>query len=184
MTKEIWKTITWLSNGWRIFQGSNFGRIRVAPTGLLPGTIGKPKIVQPDGSHKGYLYIDLIIDRKQITVYYHRTICQLFHGLPPPGDIVADHGDGNKKNNREDNLEWCTRVENTKRAAKMRLIASGENHSQAKLSKKQVIVIKKMLGCKLFTQKEIACIAGVSQPTISYIDNGGWEKEQLKKGDL
>lgn len=44
-------------------------------------------------------------------VYVHRAVAMAFHGAPLDGQEVG-HGDGNRFNNRADNLSWVTRGEN------------------------------------------------------------------------
>jgi HNH endonuclease len=44
----------------------------------------------------------------------HRLVCIAFHG-PPQNNEVCDHKDGNKLNNRADNLRWCDSFENSRK---------------------------------------------------------------------
>lgn len=44
----------------------------------------------------------------------HRLVCIAFHGDQPYGSCI-DHIDGNKSNNRADNLRWCDWIENSKK---------------------------------------------------------------------
>lgn len=42
----------------------------------------------------------------------HQVVCTAFHGPAPDGDMVVDHIDTNRCNNRPENLRWVTRLEN------------------------------------------------------------------------
>ena len=44
--------------------------------------------------------------------YFHRLVCEAFHGPPPPDKGDAHHKDNNKLNNHPDNLEWVSRSYN------------------------------------------------------------------------
>ncbi|MBQ9469393.1 MAG: HNH endonuclease, partial [Bacteroidales bacterium] len=45
-------------------------------------------------------------------VRVHQVVCTAFHGPPPEPNMVVDHIDTNRCNNRPENLRWCTRLEN------------------------------------------------------------------------
>ena len=58
--------------------------------------------------HCGYRHT--ILNRKNRNI--HRVIAETF--IPNPNNLpCVNHKDGNKQNNRVDNLEWCTHSENT-----------------------------------------------------------------------
>jgi hypothetical protein len=61
-------------------------------------TFGKPN------KKTGYLEIACI--------RIHRIVATAFHGEPPTKEHVVDHIDTNKRNNRQENLRWVTRLEN------------------------------------------------------------------------
>jgi hypothetical protein len=70
---------------------------------------GKLKLRKPVLSSKGYYYVMLSPFRKTISV--HRLIALTF--LPVvENKTEVNHIDGDKLNNRVENLEWCTRSEN------------------------------------------------------------------------
>lgn len=45
-------------------------------------------------------------------VRVHRIVCTAFHGPEPEPNMVVDHIDTNRCNNRPENLRWLTRLEN------------------------------------------------------------------------
>jgi len=46
------------------------------------------------------------------SVNIHRIVATAFHGEPHTNELVVDHIDTNKQNNRPENLRWVTRLEN------------------------------------------------------------------------
>ena len=54
----------------------------------------------------GYMYLTGNIS-------IHQIVCTAFHGTPSNPELVVDHIDINKCNNRPENLRWITRLENT-----------------------------------------------------------------------
>ena len=46
------------------------------------------------------------------SIRVHQVVCTAFHGPAPEGDMVVDHIDTNRCNNRPENLKWVTRLEN------------------------------------------------------------------------
>ena len=72
------------------------------------------KALKPGGAGKGYLIVSLCehgVDHKR---YVHRLVCEAFHG--PALGRHTNHKDGAKRNNRPENLEWVTPLENNQHA--------------------------------------------------------------------
>ncbi len=65
--------------------------------------------------------------------YVHRLICEAFHGAPTDGQECR-HLNGNKSDNRADNLAWGTRAENEADKEAHGTLPKGERNPMAKLS--------------------------------------------------
>lgn len=107
--KEIWKLITINDNS--KYEISNFGRIR-----KINKDYRSPKYTYLKlGKLKPYYNISLTINSKQKTYLVHRLVAQTF--IPNPNNFPqVSHIDGNKGNNKVDNLEWCTSKQNINHA--------------------------------------------------------------------
>ena len=113
--KEIWKDIPGFEGG---YQASTLGRIRSLDRTIVRGasrTRGpyrahlKGKILVQVTGTKGYQFVPLGKANPSNSV--HRIIAKTF--LPNPDNKpMINHIDGNVKNNRVENLEWCTNQEN------------------------------------------------------------------------
>ena len=74
----------------------------------------------------GYLVTDLYEDGKRTTVRVHRAVAEAF--IPnPENKPEVNHKDGNKMNNRVENLEWVTKSENALHAYKTGLMKPSSN---------------------------------------------------------
>lgn len=81
----------------------------------------------------GYERIQLRKDGKYHYMAIHRLVAMTYIENPN-GYSEVNHIDGDKQNNRVDNLEWCTHSENIRHADRtgLRKNASGKDHYQSK----------------------------------------------------
>ena len=71
----------------------------------------------------GYMQVTLCVNRCRQTLSVHRLVALTF--IPNPyGLPQVNHIDGNKQNNRVDNLEWCSQSENMQHAYETGLVKS------------------------------------------------------------
>ena len=79
---------------------------------------------------KGYMVINLTSDDKNIkktNVLIHRIVAEAF--IPNPNNYpYVNHKDGNKSNNKVDNLEWCNNSMNQLHAFENGLQKGGCEH--------------------------------------------------------
>lgn len=81
------------------------------------GIIRNAKGIRKTYVSRCYEKIILTKDNKSKLFSVHRLVA--IHFIPnPEGKEFVNHKDGNKLNNNADNLEWCTRSENTIHAYK------------------------------------------------------------------
>lgn len=86
------------------------------PIGYLIGNLGNVqspsnKILKKAKSNSGYECINI----RNKGYFIHRAISFAYISKPLDKDFI-NHKDGNKLNNKIENLEWCTKSENTKHA--------------------------------------------------------------------
>lgn len=99
--------------------------------GAYAGENGKIILVRSDGlvkippefewkTTKGtYKYVKAVSDDfVQVTKAVHQLVCLAFHGSPPSDGFIYEpnHKNGNKHDNRADNLEWVNRSRNIQHA--------------------------------------------------------------------
>lgn len=128
LLNEIWKDIP---NYEGLYQISDLGRIKSLHW-------GKEKILKQTIRSKNYPYyfIGLLKDKKRKYYAIHRLVAKVFVANPNKYTQV-DHIDGNKLNNKANNLDWVTPKENTQRAWKMGLAKNTER--QRKIAKETML---------------------------------------------
>lgn len=127
----------------------------------------------------GYLKVALISSEvpegKRHRYSVHRLVLENFNPVEGMEKLQVNHKDGNKKNNRLENLEWTTCQENIAHAIKNNLRA--EINGSAKLNKEDVLEIIKLLLSKKYTNVEIAKLYKVDEETIGRIKRKqSWKK--------
>ena len=115
-----------------------------------------------------YQYVTLTNLGRECRRSVHQLVASAFIGVMPDG-LEINHLDGDKHNNRSDNLEYVTRSENHLHAYRIGLQkpTNGEINGNTKLTKEDVRAIRRRLGGEF--QREIAKDFGVTQANISCI---------------
>ena len=108
MEEEIWKPIKDYEG---LYEVSSIGRVRSLGREIIDSKgrkqCFKERILKLQYDRYGYLYVPLRNrdNRKKFKV--HRLVAEAF--IPNPDNLPQiNHIDGNKDNNKVENLEWCT----------------------------------------------------------------------------
>lgn len=157
MRKEIFAPI----NG---YEGYSIGSL-----GSVKNKHGK--FLKASRDKHGYLTVSLCKNGYARQFFVHRLVALAFIGNPENKPTV-NHINGDKTDNRVDNLEWATQSENNFHAYKMRLAVPhknrGEKNGRTKLSNRQVCEIRLMLQTG-YKNIELAAMYQVSASVISRI---------------
>lgn len=118
----------------------------------------------------GYFQIGLWNGKRSVFLGVHRLVLQTFVG-PCPKGMQCRHLNGNRTDNRLENLCWGTRIENMqdRELHGNTFHAQGEKHGASKLTEQDVRMIIYMYRTGLFLQKEIAGIYSIGRELVSKI---------------
>lgn len=127
MSVEIWRPV--VHNGVK-YQGevSNYGRVRSIDCNTEVRSWNKRTHIEHEGqiltqtkNYKGYFYVKLIDEcGDPANLRTHRLVATAFCVPERAEQDQVDHIDGDKSNNRADNLRWCTQAENLQYAQEMK----------------------------------------------------------------
>lgn len=109
--------------GWEEYQ--------VDTNGVVYGKNGQP--LKYSLNHSGYCMINFYVNHVRKGFAIHTLVAKQFLDNDDTFKTQVNHKDGNKTNNRVDNLEWVTPLENTRHAIEvLGHDNSGGNHVNAK----------------------------------------------------
>ncbi len=168
-----------------IYEVSSLGQVRrVGPAarhgaghggGVRIGRIRQPQTV------RGYLVVLLWKEGRYQPFLVHRLAAAAFLG-PLPDGYEINHRDGDKTNNRPENLEYVTRSANMLHAYRTGLrpeanLPTGEAHPNAKLTAADVDKIRRLYQPRVYGTPRLAKEFGVSHKTIHAIISGkNWKR--------
>lgn len=101
----------------------------------------------------------------------HRLVTLTFYG-PRPSNLVTRHLDGNKLNNRLDNLAYGTNKENTDDRDKHGRTVRGEKHRWTKLTDAEVYNIRLLHSTSSITYAELGRMFNISSVRIRQLVQG------------
>lgn len=172
---EIWKPIPGADG----YEASDCGRVRGVDR-IVIRRDGKPlrvkgTVLKTTVSNYGYKRCSIVIDGKSTRRGVHQVVAAAFLPAPPArigsrrGEFNVNHIDGNKLNNRPENLEYITCSDNVHHARRTGLLnVKGEKNNKAVLSAWQVGEIRQRYA-NGENQVSLASDYGVNQTTISRI---------------
>lgn len=107
---------------WKAIKGTN-GMIEVSDDGKVRSLLrGTPTVLKTQRDKKGYHRLRVTIDREKMSFKLHREVAKAF--MPNPDNLPqVNHKNGNKDDNRVENLEWVTNKENAHHAIRNGLLS-------------------------------------------------------------
>lgn len=146
ITASIFKRVITIEEKWLplIYRGETYDRLYVSNYGKVKN-LKTNKLIKFGLNKRGYLCATISLGSREnkASVKMHRLVAEAFIPLIE-GKNHVNHKDGNKINNRADNLEWCTFEENRLHAVVMKLYKgkAGELNPQSILSNEDVLYIR------------------------------------------
>jgi hypothetical protein len=164
--EEVWIDIEGYNGQYKL---SNMGIIKSFKNKKVrDGIVLKPRRTRKNNNW----YLAVVVQDKGIrrSPRLHRIVAEYF--IPnPENKREVNHIDGDKNNNRVDNLEWSTPKENADHAKKTGLILKGENCPRSILTEEQVIMLRSRsygYGDKRRICKEL----GIDECTLFFVLSG------------
>ncbi|AVI85643.1 MULTISPECIES: NUMOD4 domain-containing protein [Pseudomonas syringae group] len=158
MTIEVWRDI----DDWPGYEVSDQGRVRRGA-----------RLKAPDPDRKGYLRVKLWKNGKSKNRLIHGLVAAAFIG-PRPAGCICRHADGDNQNNCYVNLSYGTPTENEADKIAHGTAISGERHPAAKLTREQVMAIRKRYKpkCKINGKRALAKQFNICESQIYRVITG------------
>lgn len=168
---EEWKPVVGYEEYYIVSNHGNVMRVAVYRAKIIAP-------LKPQKSTGGYHHVNLSTPTKGVRQFpIHKLVMQAFVGERPKEMRDINHIDGNKTNNRLDNLEYCTRSENNKHAYSigLRRPLHGTQNNRAKLTQSQVDEIRQLYSFRKTTMAMLAAKYGVNKAQIfNIIHHRSW----------
>lgn len=169
---ETWKKVKDYSTRFLSYYVSDEGRVKSV------SLVGVEHILKPVTQSSGYLQVKLSVNGHPTPFLVHRLVGLHFLNLPKgksAEELVVHHKDGNTKNNRVSNLEWCTQMEN---------VNTPECIAKMALSKSQKIFARNIeTGEEVYfdSMQDATAILGIYHETITKVME---ENAKVLKDDI
>lgn len=154
---EQWKII----DDFFDYEVSDYGRVRSLKNGKL-------RLIKGIITAYGYVQVSFSNNGKVKNVKVHRLVLTAFVG-PCPNNMEGCHNDGNRQNNKLQNLRWASSRDNEADKIKHCTDNSGTRNGRCILTEQQVLEIRSIYSNHKVSQKYLSNKFNVSAGTISDI---------------
>ena len=173
LSHELWRDVSGYEGHYQV---SNFGRVRSLDRISPNGNPLRGKILSIGDNGNGYKNVMFCVRYQKKRRYIHRLVLEAFVG-PCPDGMECRHLNGIKADNRLDNLEWATHVDNIWDKEPHGTMKHGKDINFTKLSEEQVIEIREKYASGEYRQDILANEYGISQTGIGLIVRGvNWSR--------
>lgn len=177
MSTEIWRDVQGYEG---LYQVSNMGNVRsLDRTVKQLSRCGNPtihhykgRILKPSYDKDGYVMAHFKVNGKHVNMKVHRLVASSFCDRPDGCDVV-DHINANPRDNRAENLRWCTAKQNVHYAIEsghLDLVKNSEILQAHKVREKNRKAVSVKIICddgRIFASEvEAAAALGCSQTNI------------------
>lgn len=145
------------------------------------GNTGKPGFLKPIKQVDGYCHVTLTAADKSRKVFgAHVVIAEAYHG-PRQDGMTVNHKNGDKSDNRSENLEWVTQSRNVRHAYETGLRTINDGHKQRckrlgiakrKLTFDQAEEIRRLFAAGGVSKTAIALKFGINRKSVGEIIQG------------
>lgn len=159
--KEKWAEVTGYNGRYKVSTHGQVVSFAFGRTRILKGA----KVNRTNAIH---VRLCMKGDEKDFSV--HRLVATAF--IPnPENKPQVNHIDGDRTNNRLENLEWCTGSENVRHAFRTGLSKPryGESNNKTKLKDYQILEIREKYSSGKYSQRGLAREYGITQCQVHNI---------------
>jgi len=160
MMQETWKSVVGFEGRYEV---SSEGRFKALARDIIykDGRKGKLKEMMLRGSVGSHGYLMVTFDSKTKCLA-HRVVAEAFLGVQK-FRVTVNHKDGNKLNNRIDNLEWATYGENNDHARRTDLnIQNGERTNLTKYTGQFIAAVRNVYATYNPSYAELGRLFGIT----------------------
>jgi len=167
LTQENWRDVVGFEGKYEV---SNLGRVRSLCCGRI-------KVLKLGRHGNGYR---TVTPGGRISKLVHRLVAMAWIG-PIPNDKEVNHIDGDKANNRVENLEYVTRRGNVHHAIRTGLMLRDGQDNPATSVRNQQVIDGYNLVAKGVPVAKACCLVGISQSCLrSAVTGNKWKSLGLK----
>lgn len=168
MEQEIWKEIKGYEGYYEV---SNLGRFRSMDRIIIFSNgrkvFYKGKIINGSIEKDGYICVKLSKNGNNETKKLHRLIAQTFMPVDNSDNLEVNHIDFNRINNRINNLEWVSHIDNIHHSSKKGRYkdnARGCKNGRANYTEEEIIYMRKLYD----KGKSVMDIIKILFPNLNY----------------